>query len=305
MSRMDRYKSETSPLSRTSKNQELYQNVSNNTIYANITDVTNANAFEIKNNNITSRTTRESYQQMKKYQNVEPIPRTRKELDDFNYLYPKKENKVYDINSVLEAARKNRVEKDNKEEKRKLKNNAYNILSGVNKEALEKYREEKKKRMLTPEEEEIRELVDTIASKTLAGEIDKATSVDLLSDLMATNMLDKVSASSELDKEEIKEEKEETTTEEIKKEETKEEKSVMLSKTQLQEINDRKEEKVDALKEKDTDFYTRSMDLSDKDFDLGDDFKEKSLPLGVKILIFLIIVIIILITAYIIYKKII
>ena len=310
MSRMDRYKSETSPLSRTSKNQELYQNVSNNTIYANITDVTNANAFEIKNNNKTSRTTRESYQQMKKYQNVEPIPRTRKELDDFNYLYPKKENKVYDINSVLEAARKNRVEKDNKEEKRKLKNNAYNILSGVNKEALEKYREEKKKRMLTPEEEEIRELVDTIASKTLAGEIDKATSVDLLSDLMATNMLDKVSASSELDKEEtkteeIKEEKEETTTEEIKKEEIKEEKSVMLSKTQLQEINDRKEEKVDTLKEKDPDFYTRSMDLSDKDFDLGDDFKEKSLPLGVKILIFLIIVIIILITAYIIYKKII
>ena len=295
MSRMDRYKSETSPLSRTSKNQELYQNVSNNTIYANITDVTNANAFEINNNNNnkTSRTTRESYQQMKKYQNVEPIPRTRKELDDFNYLYPKKENKVYDINSVLEAARKNRVEKDNKEEKRKLKNNAYNILSGVNKEALEKYREEKKKRMLTPEEEEIRELVDTIASKTLAGEIDKATSVDLLSDLMATNMLDKVSASSELDKEETK------------TEETKEEKSVMLSKTQLQEINDRKEEKVDALKEKDPDFYTRSMDLSDKDFDLGDDFKEKSLPLGVKILIFLIIVIIILITAYIIYKKII
>ena len=79
----------------------------------------------------------------------------------------------------------------------------------------------------------------------------------------------------------------------------------MLSKTQLQEINDRKEEKVDTLKEKDPDFYTRSMDLSDKDFDLGDDFKEKSLPLGVKILIFLIIVIIILITAYIIYKKII
>lgn len=306
MSRMDRYKNEDNPLSRTTKNQELYRNLSNNTIYTNITDVTNANAFEIQNNNKTSRTTRESYQQMKKYQNVEPIPRTRKELDDFNYLYPKKENKVYDINTVLEAARKNRVEKDNKEEKRKLKNNEYNILSGVNKEALEKYREEKKKRMLTPEEEEIRELVDTIASKTLAGEIDKATSVDLLSDLMATNMLDKVSASSELDKEEtkteeIKEEKEEKTTEETKKEE----KSVMLSKTQLQEINDRKEEKVDALKEKDPDFYTRSMDLSDKDFDLSDEFKEKSLPLGVKILIFLIIVIIILITAYIIYKKII
>ena len=288
MRRMDRYSenTNTSGSSRISKNQELYQNFSTNSIYTNITDVTNANAYEI-NNNRTSHTTREEYQNLRKFQDVEPLPRSKKELEDVNYLYQRKENKVYDINSVLEEARKNK-EKDALEEKRKLKNNAYNILSGVNKEALEKYREEKKKRMLTPEEEEIRELVDTIASKTLAGEIDKATSVDLLSDLMATNMLDKVSASSELDKEE-----------------TKEEKSVMLSKTQLQEINDRKEEKVDALKEKDPDFYTRSMDLSDKDFDLGDDFKEKSLPLGVKILIFLIIVIIILITAYIIYKKII
>ena len=40
MSRMDRYKNEDNPLSRTTKNQELYHNLSNNTIYTNITDVT-------------------------------------------------------------------------------------------------------------------------------------------------------------------------------------------------------------------------------------------------------------------------
>jgi len=201
---MDRYKDETEPQSRTDLNQELYQNVSNNVVYTNITDVTNANAFEIQNKPST-RTTREAYQQMQKYQNVEPIPRSRKELDDINYLYQKRENKIYDINSVLEEAHRNRQEKDEKEEKRRLKNNEYNILTGINKEELEKYREEKKKRLTTPEEEEIRELIDTIASKTLAGEIDKATSVNLLSDLMATNVLDRVEGNKPEEKESTEE----------------------------------------------------------------------------------------------------
>ena len=48
MRRMDRYKDENNTRSsRLDKNQDLYQNVSNNTIYTNITDVINANAFEI------------------------------------------------------------------------------------------------------------------------------------------------------------------------------------------------------------------------------------------------------------------
>ena len=46
MRRMDRYKEEThSRVTRMDKNQELYQNLSSNTIYTNITDVTNANAL--------------------------------------------------------------------------------------------------------------------------------------------------------------------------------------------------------------------------------------------------------------------
>ncbi len=285
MRRMDRYKDENEPQSRTDLNQELYQNVSNNAIYANITDVTNANAFEISNNNQT-RTTREAYQQMQKYQNMEPVPRSRKELEDFNYLYQKRENKIYDINSVLEEARRNRQEKDDKEEKRKLKNNEYNILSGVNKEELEKYREEKKKRLTTPEEDEIRELIDTIASKTLAGEIDKATSVNLLSDLMATNVLDRVDGN--------KKEEEKETTDEI-------DEKLSLSKKLFEssELEEKQEEQEEKTKtEKDLDFYTRSMDLSEKDFNLSDEFKEKSLPLPVKILIFLLIVALIIIVLY-------
>ena len=124
MRRMDRYKDETPDRpNRYEKNQELYQDIATNTKYTNITDVTNSNAFEINGSkNKGSYTSRESYQQMKKYKNVEPVPRIKKELDDFNYLYKIDDKKVYDINTVLEEARKNRQEKDKLEEKRKLKN---------------------------------------------------------------------------------------------------------------------------------------------------------------------------------------
>ena len=297
MRRMDRYKEDDNQISRYKRNQDLYQNYSTNTIYTNISDITNDNAYEISNNVNYSNSyrTREAYQQMQRYQDTGDIPRTKKELEDFNYLYPKKDNKIYDINSVLEEARKNRQEKDEREEKRKLKNNEYNILSGMNIQELEKYREEKKKR-LTTSEEEIRELIDTIASKTLAGEIDKATSVNLLSDLMATSIMDKVEASSDLP--------------EIQKEESKEEKTDSIEQIEetsiTEEIEKEKqenEENNDKTEEKDLDFYTRSMDLSEKDFNLSDDFKESSLPIGVKILIALIIIAIIIITGYFIYKR--
>lgn len=306
MRRMDRYKDDNNNfrVKRSDKNQELYQNVSSNPKYTNITDVTNANAFEINSHDRKSYNSRESYQKMKKYQNMEPIPRSKKELDDVNYLYQKHENKVYDINSVLEEARKNRQERDALEEKRKLKNTSYNILAGLNADELEKYREEKKKnRVEKPGDSELRELIDTITSKTLAGEIDKATSVDLLSDLMATNILDKVEKPDEIEDKE----------KEMKKETEDEEENMLLSKEvlnkeQLEEVEKRNEEELQktdkTVKGADEDFYTRSMDLSDKDFDLSDEFKEKTLPLPVKILIFLLIVAIISVAAYFIYQRI-
>ena len=278
MRRMDRYNEpQNTQISRLQKNQELYQDVTNNAVITNITDVANANAFEI-NQPTSNRQSREAYQQMQKYNGIEDSSPSRRELEDYNHLYQKKENKVYDINSVLEEARKNKTD-DGLEERRKLKDAAYNILSGVNKEELEKYREEKRKRVLTPEEEEIRELIDTIASKTLAGELDKETTVDLLSDLMATNMNDKVVEKQEEKKEEKPEEK--TETQKVVPEETKE----------------------NTKTEKDSDFYTRSMDLSDKDFDMSNDFKEKQLPLWVKLVLFFLIVVVLSLAGFYIYQR--
>ena len=316
MRRMDRYQNdENEKERRLDKNQELYQNFSSNAIYTNITDVTNANAYELNPDNKEPKTRREVYQEMQRYQPTESTKKTRKELEDFNYLYQRKENKIYDINSVLEQARKNRGEVDSKEEKRKLKNKSYNILTSLNKEELERYREERKQGIKTPEEEEIHELIDTIASKTLAGEIDKDTTVDLLSDLMATNILDKVEGFKEevMEEpmaEEKKEEPQEETKEEIKDEtevleEVKDDKKTQILKKEEVEIVEAENEKMAAtpLPGKDPDFYTRSMDLSDKDFDLEEEFKEKPVSIFLKIILILLILAVLAVAGYFIYQR--
>ena len=309
MRRMDRYVEEETEdrVTRSGKNQQLYENIGKNTRYTNLADVTNMNVYDLTNYDHNNGT-RENYQKMREYSNLIPGPKVKRELEEFKNIYKVKENRVYDINSVMAEARKNRTEPDDKEAKRKLKNEAYNILLNLNKEELEEYRKKRKETYTHPDEDEVHELIDTITSKTLAGEIDKNTSVDLLSELMATSLLDKIQQA-ELNRKEEKDmddsfftdSKLEITTyeetvqiEEPKKEETKKE----LDDDSIEEKRD--EEKEEYTKEDtelvgtDTDFYTLNMNLSkDKEKDengMDDEFREKSLPLPLKILFFLIFV---------------
>ncbi len=304
-SRMERYEKEEQGQTarRSNKNQELYENIGRNTKYTNFTDVTNANAFDLGTAQKNYRT-REGYHQIKEYNDFVPEPKVKKELDEFNYLYQDHENKVYDINSVIAEAKKNRIKKDEMEAKRKLKNTNYNILASLNPEELEKYRKEKVERT-KPDEEELRELIDTITSKTLAGEIDQRTSVDLLSDLMATNMMDRVEMpqkdEEESPEDEIENEPEDTEEIEEKLSLSKE----ILDKDQIDKVNKLKEEKGSGsiMDESDTDFYTRSMDLSDKDFEMDDEFKEKKMPLAIKIILIILVIAVIAVAGYFIYKN--
>ena len=289
-SRMDRYrdKGDEKTYSRSNRNQELYQNIGSNTRFTNLTDVTNANAIDLDNAaKITN--TREGYHQMKEFRQNIKVPKVKKELDDFNYLYQTRENRVYDVNRVLEEARKNRRTDDDKEEKRRLKNSNYNIVTSLNPEELEKYRQEKLNRVYRADDDDIKELINTITSKTLAGEIDQATGVNLLSDLMATSILDKV---------ERQKEDNTSTNLGLSRE--------ILNKEQIEQVNklDQEiiEEKDSNLKEADSDFYTRSMDLSDKDFEMDDEFKEKSLPLPLKIILILLVIVCIVAAVYFIYQ---
>ena len=298
--RMDRYKDigpNNEQQSRSNKNQELYQNIGTNAKYSNFTDASNSNAYMYnpsKKNNYT----RESYQHKKEYTNIAPKTRVKKELDDFNHLYQDHENRVYDINSVLEKAKENRKEIDERESQRKLKNTNYNILASLNPEELEKYRKEKMKR-LKPDEDEIRELIDTIASKTLAGEISKDTGVDLLSDLMATSAMDRVS----VPQKEEKEVKKETTSTNLEMSRD------ILDKEAMKKIEKAKKEVPqttdnEIMKDLDKSFYTKSMDLSDKDFFSGDsEDDEKKIPVVVKVLLILILIALIAVSIYFVYQS--
>lgn len=311
MRRMDRYIDEdVKEQSRSEKNEDLYQNISTNSRYASFTDVKNANAYDISDTN-TNTNTRESYHRLKEYQDFENIP---KEIKIEEKVADKPEKKIYDINSFIEEARKNKKEQDDLDGKRKLANTSYNILADLNKEELEKYRKEKQERINSYQDSEIRELIDTIASKTLAGEIDKETSVDLLSDLMATSVMDRVEAVPEstseveitepvdkldyskeiLDKEveEIKEE--EQAEEEVEEEKPKKEKKKKREKRVEEPVTG----EVKTVGDADDDFYTRSMDLSDKDLDMSLDFDDPKMPLILKIFLVLLILGVIAVAAY-------
>lgn len=290
-SRMDRYidldKNNQNHSSRQQKNRELYQNIGTNTKYTNFTDVSNINAVSLDEARKNYRT-REGYQTIKEYKYSEEKPKIRRELDEFNHLYQDHENRVYDINSVIEQAKANRKDKDELEEKRNLKNTNYNILANLNPEELEKYRNEKNK-SIKPDDNELRGLIDTITSKTLAGEISKEASVDLLSDLMATTVQDKVdpidnkTSNGQLDlSQEILDKQSMKRIDEAKKKAEKKESEV--------------------LKDMDDSFYTKSMDLSDKDFDFSD-IEEKKAPIIIKILLILILIAAIAATAYYLYYK--
>ena len=273
MRRMDRYNNNTTSATRRDRNEELYRELNSDIKYANVTDVTNTNAYEITNK---KNRTREDYHKLKEYNMIKEEPREKKELQEFNYINKTKENKVYDINTIIEETKKNRQKKEELEEKKKYLKDTYNILSKDNKAELEKYRKEKEERIKAPNESEIREIIDTIASKTLAGDISKETSVNLLSDLMATQALDRVAAQAS-EKENNLEETVSKYKVELEEEKPNTEKlSAKDIKKVREKANDIKE--VSIMDKADDSFYTRSMDLSDKDFSLSDEFVEKSMP---------------------------
>lgn len=169
-SRMDRYSSnEESQLeSRTVRNQKKYDDLYTSVTYTNFSSV-DSNIIDLSNIKDSS-SRREVYQKSKgaSFQNEEI-----QEVKD--YEYPTFENKMrdFDINRVLEEARKNRDE-DELEKKRKLKTTEYNILIDLSEEKLKEYRQEKKEVLTEEDEKNIEELINTITSKTMSQDIKEA-----------------------------------------------------------------------------------------------------------------------------------
>lgn len=248
--RSDKYDSfEKTPekRSRVQKNRCLYDEMNNKIGYEEITNFESNTEIDLSSLNVKN-PSREDYQKIKEYKDLlgerqqKKIERIEKEFKP----------KTFDINVVLEEAKKNRKSVDELEQKRNLKDEEYSVLSNLNKKYLHK------KDFTEEDDEELKELIDTITSKTLADEIKDEEEKELLSELLATTI--DIKLESELSQEEInklynhKIEKEDI--EEIEK-----------------DLDESEENQEDGDNNLDNSFYTKSMDLSKED--LFEDEKEE------------------------------
>lgn len=259
--RSSRYVDETvtakPKMSRANKNKYLYDEVNNKIGYEEIDSFSHYNGFEL--DSTTPIKTREEYQKTKDYSFIYDDEKTiKKEEREIE------EERVYDINSVLEEARKNRVVSEDMEKKRKLQNAEYSILADLNK----KYVSKKERLGEDLEKEGIQELIDTITSKTLAKDLEELDDgKDLMSDLMATSTL------TELDPSELEEE---------------------IAKEILNETDEESDEVIEEDGKLVNSFYTKSMDLSEQDFEFKEEIIEENREKR-KILILVVLIILVLI----------
>lgn len=301
-SRMDRYnKQQESQLkSRIARHHSLYDDFSQNARYTEYTNVDNSIPIDLSGIKKETKS-REDYQRNKDVESI--LNHVTDNSKTISTILGNESNKIYDINSVLETAKKNRAQTDELEQKRKLRNENLNILTSIDKrEEEEKKNPPKRREDSGLDEEESKNLEDLIhtiydvamtqkikntvekidtneqiVSSTAESEEDEHTPVigdkkdaALLSDLLPNSNTETI------------------LTGEISKE--------VIEENSLSDAEESKEVTDTRFKDQNVDqsFYTRSMDLSDADFtDEDDSFVEKknSVWLFIKILLAIILVV--------------
>lgn len=241
--------------SRADKNKYLYDEINNKIGFEEIINLDNKTKIDLSSINTTPKSRRD-YQQIKDYPMIAPTKAEQNLLEEVKQ--EKKEEKVYDINAVLEEAKKKRTEEAGSlENRRKLQNEEYNVLANLNK----KYIDKKEKLNEELEKEGLEELINTITSNSLANEakekLEENDSLeeekeddgkDLMSDLMATNANLNVKIEEGMIKDLINEEENEEDPDNI----------------------------VDENGKLVNSFYTRSMDLSEQDFEIKEEIEEEN-----------------------------
>lgn len=277
VSRMDKYHvNSAQPIrSRSQKNERLYEDLYTNRVLTEFTQIENNNVIDLSNtSNVNSSNKRENFQKNKQLflENQEPQRTIFLESD---HKTPSEEDiteKNYNINDVLEEARKNRKLTDEMDKKRHLKTVEYSILSDLSQEKLKEYHE-KKQKLTKDEEENLEELIHTITSNSLRKKIDD----ELLSDLLPSEESETVISKQML--EDIETEKQST----------------------IQEEDDQtSEQKIDQS------FYTKSMELSRKDFEFDEEdesfLEDTKMSLFKKLAIIFFVLVVVGVIGYIIYR---
>jgi hypothetical protein len=126
---MERYLNNQDQPARTTKNHDLYETIYNDLPSSDVDTRTNESEIDISKIKELIQS-REGYNRIKQYESVLKTP----VLDDDNEeydIYDDIDNKIYDINTILENARANRTTSE-REKYRNLRNTQYDILSRLN-----------------------------------------------------------------------------------------------------------------------------------------------------------------------------
>lgn len=194
--RMDKYTETPNLKSRTAKNKELYEQIKNSDIEkydinsnATIIDE-DVNAIDVdKIKDMLDRRYRESLPK----KNIKP--EETEEIEDIKL----QDTKEYDINAILEKARKTQNIDYDKERLKRVHDTQYDILKNLN-------IEEKQTEEIEETEENIMSLINTITALEMRNKeaSGNTTALDLLSDLTDSDT-ETVYKTMELDKEKISE----------------------------------------------------------------------------------------------------
>lgn len=258
-SRMERYyHADPEVKKRTRRNQDLYKEIYEVGEYTNIEGIASIGTTnEIDISKIKEMLqNRESYKREKQYRQVVP----REEPIEIPVIEEPEEERNYDIRDVLNKAK---VERTDDDKKRSLRNTQYNILKSLQMDPNKNY---SKYQDVDREEEELKELINTITSTSMLNKMnDHDLCLDLFDDLKSSgNTMVETSSS---------------------------------IKALLQEEKDRyqKDNEDDEKLEMDRSFYTSSLGFGEDDFEDLQEMKHtmKKNNLMMKILLFLLSVIIV------------
>lgn len=247
-SRMDRYNNEVEENvnSRVDKNTSLYEDIKRSS-FSRVTNNDNIRVIESNGKTIDINKIRKYILENKEEPRVRKIITVPEEKVEISKV--SEEKKVYDINSVLEKARKSRELDYENERHKKISEQGYNVLNEL--KEYEKEEDSYEEESLNTEERTLVDLINTVTVHK--GE------VNLLEELMSSDKDEEVTSP-------IKEEQEKSSllTEIQSKQNIKETEKTQELVNLKQKINDI-----------DKSFYTNSMSFSKEDFE-GFEELEKS-----------------------------
>ncbi len=265
-SRMEKYyRSQSSTTKRSERNQDLYREIYDLGEYSNIEAVaTLDHTNEIDITKIKKMLkNREDYKKHKEYRS---LLRQEDEAPKEEVPKPKEENRNYDITEALE---KIKDEKKADDAYRRLDNTNYNILKEL------KIKNDRKKELNSEEDQELKELINTITSTSLLNKLDNEE--------LSLNMFEDLASSGQT---------------------TVQDKNTIESLLEEAKALDQKKIEEEKEKEIDNSFYTSSLNFDSKDFEelYDKDIHDNKITLKIKLVVGAILIFVSILIIFFIYK---